>query len=126
MPIMIASGLKLLRSRYHLVAGPLVQDAAAQAWVGVDEDDSKYLIKLWPFDGDRPDDLQRALWDSELRTLYRVGSSPGAEDTILVLRDAGVDRDARCFVMALEAPGYEILAGALTRRAEVSWLAPRD
>lgn len=123
---MIAPGLKLLRSRYQLVAGPLVRDAAAQAWVGVDEDDSKYLIKLWPFHGDRPDNLQRALWDAELRTLYRVGSSPGAEDTILVLRDAGVDRDAHCFVMALEAPGYELLAGALTRRAEVAWLAPRD
>lgn len=43
---MIASGLKLLRSRYQLVAGPLVQDTAAQAWLGIDEDDSKYLIKL--------------------------------------------------------------------------------
>src|SRR5712671_1944193 len=123
---MIASGLKLLRSRYQLVSGPLVRDATAQAWLGVDSDDSKYLIKLWPFDGDRPDNLQRALWDAELRTLYRVGSSPGAEDTILVLRDAGVDRDAHCFVMALEAPGYELLADALTRRAEVAWLSSHD
>jgi hypothetical protein len=123
---MIAAGLKLLRSRYQLVSGPIVRDVVGQAWIGVDENDSKYLIKLWPFEGERPDDLQRALWDAELRTLYRVGSSPGAEDTILVLRDAGVDRDARCFVMALEAPGYETLAGALTRRAEVAWLSPRD
>lgn len=123
---MINPGLKVLRSRYQLVSGPVVSDAAGQAWLGVDEDDSKYLIKLWPFDGARPDDLQRALWDAELRTLYRVGSSPGADDTILVLRDAGVDRDARCFVMALEAPGYESLAEALTHRSEVAWLSPRD
>ncbi len=123
---MIRSGLKVLRSRYQLVSGPVVSDAAGQAWLGVDEDASKYLIKLWPFDGERPDNLQRALWDAELRTLYRVCSSPGAEDTILVLRDAGVDRDARCFVMALGAPGYESLAGALGRRAEVAWLSPRD
>jgi hypothetical protein len=124
--MVIASGLKLLRARYELVAGPLVRDAAAEAWRGLDEDDSEFLVKLWPFDGDRPDDLQRALWDSELRTLYRVGSSPGAEDSILVLRYAGVDREAHCFVMALEAPGYEILAGALARRAEFAWLSPRE
>src|SRR5262245_29943756 len=110
---MISTGLKVLRSRYRLVSGPIVTDAASQAWIGVDENDSRYLIKLWPCEGERPDNLRRALWDAELRTLYRVGSSPGAEDTILVLRDAGVDRNARCFVMVLEAPGYENLASAL-------------
>jgi serine/threonine protein kinase/DNA polymerase III delta prime subunit len=119
-------GLKVLRARYRLVSGPVVADVAGEAWIGVDDNDSRYFIKLWPFEGDRPDDLRRALWDAELRTLYRVGSSPGAEDTILVLRDAGVDRDARCFVMVLEAPGYDSLAAALRHRAEVPWLAPRE
>lgn len=123
---MIAKGGKLLRARYQLLAGPITRDDAGQAWLGIDEEDAKYLIKLWPYEGDRPDDLRRALWDSELRTLYRVGSSPGAEDNILVLRDAGIDRDARCFVMALHAPGYESLAEALARRGDVPWLSARD
>src|SRR3954462_15547840 len=92
---MIRQGLKVLRSRYQLVSGPVFADAAGQTWIGVDDNDTRYLIKLWQFEGDRPDDLRRALWDAELRTLYRVCSSPGAEDAILVLRDAGVDRDAR-------------------------------
>ena len=123
---MIRRGQKVLRSRYQLVSGPLGTDDAGQAWIGVDEDDAKYLIKIWSFEGERPDDLQRALWDAELRTLYRVGSSPGADDSILVLRDAGVDRDARCFVMALKAPGYDTLANALVHRSETSWLVGSD
>jgi serine/threonine protein kinase len=123
---MINPGVRVLRSRYQLISGPVVRDEAGQGWLAVDDDDSRFLVKLWPFQGERPDDLQRALWDAELRTLYRVGSSPGAEDAILVLRDAGVDRDAHCFVMVLEAPGYESLSAALSQRAEVAWLSPRD
>src|SRR5882724_2764264 len=123
---MINPGVRVLRSRYQLISGPVVRDEAGQAWLAVDDDDSKFLVKLWPFEGERPDDLQRALWDAELRTLYRVGSSPGAEDAILVLRDAGVDRDAHCFVMVLDAPGYESLSAALSQRAAVAWLSPRD
>lgn len=123
---MIRCGQQVLRSRYQLVSGPLGNEDTGQSWIGVDEDDTTYLVKIWPFEGDRPDDLQRALWDAELRTLYRVGSSPGADDSIVVLRDAGVDRDARCFVMALKAPGYETLASALRKRSDIPWLAGRD
>ena len=123
---MIEAGLQILRSRYQLVSGPVESDLVGETWIGVDEDDSRHLIKLWPYAGDRPDGLQRALWDSELRTLYRVGSSPGADDSILVMRDASVDLDAHCFVMVLNAPGYETLASAFSRRTEVAWLAPRD
>ena len=101
---MLTAGVRLLRARYKLTAGPILEEGVSQAWLGVNEDDSKFLIKVWPFEGERPDDLQRALWDTELRTLYRVGSSPGADDTILVIRDAGVDKESRCFAMVLEAP----------------------
>jgi serine/threonine protein kinase len=123
---MLKTGVRLLRSRYKLVAGPVLDETISQAWLGVDEDDSRFLIKVWPFDGDRPDDLQRALWDAELRTLYRVGSSPGADDAILVIRDAGVDKDAHCFAMVLEAPGYEPLANAIRERTRIPWLQTRE
>lgn len=123
---MIAQGLKLLRSRYRLLAGPLVKDAVSQSWVGVDDEDSKYLLKLWPFEGDSPDDLQRALWDAELRTLYRVGSSPGADAAILVVRDAGVDREAHCFAMVIQGQGYEPLSGFLPGRSQIPWLSVKD
>ena len=123
---MIGPGTELLRSKYRLVSGPITTDAAGQAWLGVDDDDTQYLMKIWPFQGERPDDLGRALWDAELRMLYRVGSSPGAEDAILVLRNAGVDLDNRCFVMVLEAPGYENLASVIVHRAQTPWLNARD
>ena len=123
---MLASGTELLRSKYRLLSGPIATDVAVQAWLGVDEDDTQFLIKIWPFQGERPDDLGRALWDAELRMLYRVGSSPGAEDAILVLRNAGVDLDNHCFVMVLEAPGYENLASVIAHRPSTPWLNARD
>ena len=123
---MVKPGSELLRSKCRLVSGPVTTDAVAQAWLGVDEDDIPYLVKIWPFHGERPDDLGRALWDAELRMLYRVGSSPGAEDAILVLRDAGVDRENRCFVMVLKAPGYESLASAMAHRKDIPWLTTSD
>ena len=123
---MLTMGVRLLRSRYKLVTGPLLDNGISQAWLGVNEEDSTLLIKVWPFDAERPDDLQRALWDAELRTLYRVGSSPGADDTMLVIRDAGVDTASRCFAMVLEAPGYESLGTVLNERRRVPWLDTRD
>ena len=123
---MLTPGVRLLRSRYKLVTGPVLDEGISQAWLGLNEDDSKFLIKVWPFDTERPDDLQRALWDAELRTLYRVGSSPGADDTILVIRDAGVDKSSRCFAMVLEAPGYESLANVLKERRRTPWLQTRE
>ena len=60
--------------------------------------------------------------------MYRVGSSPGADQSVLVIRDAGVDRENQCFVMVLEAQGsgYETLAGALAERKNFAWLQSRD
>lgn len=43
-----------------------------------------------------------------------------------VLKDAGLDSDAKSFVMVLQAPGYDSVAGALAARAEHSWLSSRD
>ena len=120
---MLPPDTEILRAKYRLLSSvPIAPDAAAEAWLGVDEDDTQYLIKIWPFSGERPDALSRALWDTELRNLYRVCSSPGAEDAILVLRDAGVDLDNHCYVMVLEAPGYERLDSAIKHRRQKPWL----
>ncbi len=118
-------GTTLLRGRYELgrrrsAAGD------AEAWIAYDEDGVSYLARTWAYDGDEPDPVQRALWDAELRTLYKVGSSPGAGDALAVLKDAGLDRDAKSFVMVLEAAGYESIADALAARAEHSWLSSGD
>lgn len=122
----ICAGTKLLRERYSLVDHKLSSSEGSELWIALGgEDERKFFVRLWPYSGDDPPDLLRALWDAELRTLYRVASAPGAEETILVIRDAGLDRSARCFVMVLEADnagGYEPLSVALNERQLFSWL----
>jgi serine/threonine protein kinase len=125
----ISKGSQVLGGRYTLLNFPLSVEQTSQSWVGADAYDRTYLLKLWPFKGENPEDFQRALWDKELRTLYRVGSSPGADETILVIRDAGVDREYRCFVMVMElhgASGYMRFSDALRHRAQFEWLSGRD
>lgn len=122
----IHAGTRLLRDRYLLVGDRLEAVANSESWVGASlEDDSLYLFRLWPYSGAEPPELQRALWDTELRTLYRVGSTPGAEESVLIIRDAGLDRAAQCFVMVLEARqsnGYMPLSVALAERKAHDWL----
>ena len=125
----LQAGQHLLRGRYRLIEAPLVRDDVSTSWVGVGTYDTQYLIKSWPFEGDTPDEFKCALWDAELRTMYRVGSSPGAEDTILVIRDAGLDRESKCFVMVLEAMGsngYTPLSDVLVQRTQFGWLSNQD
>jgi AAA domain/Protein kinase domain len=117
----------LLRGRYELVRGPIADDQSSETWLGIDDvAEVPYLMKVWPFRGPTPDPYQRALWDRELRMLYRVGSSPGADRALVVVRDAGVDLDAGCFVMVLAAVGYEPLSGKLRERKSTSWLSTRE
>lgn len=119
-------GSEILKGRYRLVRGPLPSSPGSELWVGVDPYDEPHLLKLWLFQGAAPDDLARALFDRELRTLYRVGSSPGADETLVVLKDAAVDREAHCFVMASVAPGMETLDSQFARRTQFPWLCNRD
>jgi hypothetical protein len=122
----VQAGSVLLRGRYRLVGEGIASSGGATSWKARSEDGVLYLLKTWSYEGDEPDRVRQALWDAELRTLYKVGSTPGADDALVVLKDAGLDRDAHCFVMVLEAPGYESLAPALTNRAAHAWLHQRD
>ena len=75
-------------TRYRLERQRVGAHVRPEAWEATDSDGYRYLVKLWHFAPDGPDPIQRALWDHELRTLYRIGSSPGAEDHVLRLEDA--------------------------------------
>ncbi|MGW3075120.1 AAA domain-containing protein [Kitasatospora sp. NPDC001132] len=117
-------GTLLLRNRYEITGGPHAGDGESQVWEAF-SDGYTYLLKTWTYEGEQPDRVQRALWDQELRTLYKVASSPRSDDALVVLKDAGLDREHNCFVMVLEAPGYERVADALQRRARYPWLSNR-
>lgn len=121
----IGKGTTLLRGKYEILHEREATGDAA-AWEAVDEDGARHLVRTWSYEGAEPDRVQRALWDAELRTLYKVGSSPGAADTLAVLKDAGLDRGAKCFAMVIEAPGYETLGAALAGRGAHPWLSPTD
>ncbi|MFJ2733063.1 MULTISPECIES: AAA domain-containing protein [unclassified Streptomyces] len=84
-----------------------------------------YLLKTWHFSDDGPDQVQRALWDAELRSLYQVRSSPGSERSLLQLHNVGIDHDHRCFVMVFETNGHRTLASMLADRRNCSWLSGR-
>lgn len=127
----LAKGMQILRSRYSLERSLLRTDGVSQTWLVVDDYGERLLARIWPFRDETPDELQRALFDSELRTLYRIGSSPGADENILVIKDAGLDRPNRSFVMLLEAQppstsGYEALNELLVTRVKYPWLSNRD
>lgn len=123
----IRSGEAVLAGRYSLLSRlPSRSEVeTSEPWVATGPDEEEYLVKLWPFAGDQIDDLQRALWDAELRTMYRVGSSPGAEHSLLVIREAGVDHLNRCFVMVMHthgASGFSVLGDIITQRRDHAWL----
>lgn len=119
----------ILEGRYELQRKLQQNDADKSVfWLGYDtEYASQCLIRLWIYPDNldkKPDNLTRASWDSELRTLYRLCSSASAEESILIMRDARIAHDERAFVMVLksESNGYDNLATALANRSQYDWL----
>ena len=80
------ANMRVLHNKYTLIC-PLVENTGepSQSWIAVDENNVEYVVKMWPFLSESGNDLQRALWDLELRTLYRVNSSPGAEEYLMTI-----------------------------------------
>lgn len=120
---------ELLRGRYTLMRGPVTSDRLSETWIARDARYDFCLLRIWPFVGDDISSYQRALWDGELRTLYRLSSSPAAEDSLLLMKDAGVDKEEKVFVMALQGTtlqDYLSLEMALSGRRSHPWLGTRD
>jgi len=118
-----AKAQSILKGRYALDR-QLHHDMVSQTWIGSDKDCVTYLIRMWPYKTEEPDESSRALWNSELRVLYRLCSSRKAEESILTIRDAGIDKDQRFFVMVLESKGagYEVLSKGLSNRQRHNFL----
>jgi AAA domain len=121
----LTPGLQVLNDRYRLIE-PLDLGISSQdgyrVWRAADAYENEYCVKAWPFQGDRPNDVDRALWDIELRHLFRLTSSPEAESRLVTLRDAGVDRAVKHLIMVLAAPGLTTLEHLLQQRSLHRWL----
>jgi serine/threonine protein kinase len=113
----------VLNGRYFLVR-KLSQESACETWLGRDQDNEYRLVKLWRYCGEQPDETVRALWNSELRLLYRLSSSRAAEESILTLEHASIDHPQQCFVMVMksEGGGFHRLSDALADRQQHEWL----
>ena len=126
--MVLDAGIRLLNGRYELSGSRIAQSGQGELWGANDTTEyvKPFLLKAWPFHTGKPDDVQRALWDSELRTLYRVRSTPGSEDSLLQLHNVGIDHDERCFVMIFQTEGLRTLASILDGdRSQYSWLSGR-
>lgn len=119
--MMLKQDQSVLRGRYTLVA-PIDVKGEPHVWSARDVYGGPTIIKAWAYSGTKPNDVFRASWDVELRHLFRLASLPGAEEHLVVLRDAGVDKENGHFVMALSAPGLMPLAIPLKERARCDWL----
>jgi len=111
----------ILHDRYRLTKRVSRTDRH-ESWLALDPESGNVLVKAWPYETEQPNEVIRALWDRELRNLFRLSSSPDADEKLVILRDAGVDKRARCFVMVLAAPGFEPLSKLLENRARHEWL----
>jgi hypothetical protein len=118
---MLAQNSKVLQERYTLTK-LLSSSSQQQSWLATDQDGGPVLAKAWSYPSEQPNDVVRALWDRELRNLFRLSSSPDADAQLVVLRDAGVDKENSCFVMILMAPGFDRLSDFLQDRAKCDWL----
>lgn len=104
----VANEHELLGGKYRVKREIGTDQDGSTVWRGVDVGMEPVLLKLWAFEGESPEDLDRALWDTSLRVLYRVSSAPGGRKALLRLEDAGVDRKSRTFVMALKGDGRQL------------------
>ncbi|MFE3125231.1 AAA domain-containing protein [Streptomyces hydrogenans] len=123
----LTRGDTLLGGRYRLARALNSNDTQVQLWSAEDTEEyvRPYLLKSWQFSESGPDQVQRALWDAELRSLYQVRSSPGSERSLLQLHNVGIDHEHHCFVMVFETEGHDTLASLLSEREKHSWLSGR-
>lgn len=114
-------GDRLLGDQFTLL-NRLSSTPECEYWTATDVYSGPMLLKAWPFGADSPSEVLRASWNAELRNLLRVSSSPEAESHLVVIKRSGIDYSKKCFVMALSAPGMDILRAPLSDRAHCIWL----
>ncbi len=129
---LLVPALKILQNRYELLKRlDDHSERGSESWLA-QENDIYYLVKIWPYQDEGSDEFEfrRTFWNRELRTLYRLRSSPNSGESILVVHDAGVDLENSLFVLILlsnkgqKSNEYTRLSEVLKVR-EPSWLKRR-
>ena len=123
----LVPGDVLLGGRYEVLQPLDSFSDEGSLWTANDTDEyvKPYLMKTLALFGGWAGSGERALWDTELRSLYQVRSTPGSERSLLQLHNVGIDLEHHCFVMVFEADGYRTLASLLADRPDCAWLSGR-
>lgn len=114
---------KILDGRYEVYSNLETDSNLFSLHKACDLDGYSFLVKVWPVK-DSNIDYFRALWNSELRKLYRISSSPGVDAGLLTIRDAGFDKLNKSFILIMmsTSEGYERLSEYMGKRSAVEWL----
>lgn len=114
----------VLNGRYTLtqrVAMPGIQ--SAELWEATDSDGNIHTLKVTPYAGARPPSEIRRLWDNDLRVMYRISSSAGASERLVVMTDAGIDADKSAMILVYEGLQYVTLSDVFKERETKDWLS---
>ncbi len=112
-----------LEARYTLETRLPTPVGGHELWIGADHYSAPVLIKRWSFAGTHPDEGERALWDFELRNLFRLTNLPESEHNLITLKDTGIDGSTRHFVMVFNIAGaVTTLETLLANRGSYPWL----
>lgn len=114
----------VLNGRYTLtqrIAMPGVQPS--ELWEAVDGDGNLHTLKIITYAGDKPPSEIRRLWDNDLRVMYRLSSSVGANDRLVVMTDAGIDTAKSAMILVYEGQQHVTLAAMFGKRDSTDWLS---
>lgn len=114
----------VLNGRYTLtqrVAMPGVQPS--ELWEAIDGDGNVHTLKIITYAGDKPPSEIRRLWDNDLRVMYRLSSSAGANDQLVVMTDAGIDAAKSAMILVYEGQQHVTLVDMIGKRDGSDWLS---
>lgn len=110
-------GDTVLNGRYTLVlriSRPEIE--TSEFWEATDVEGNYHTLKITPYIGEKPPSEIRRLWDNDLRVMYRLSSSAGAGEQLVVMTDAGIDTAAHAMVLVYEGCKYVTFAEMLKER----------
>lgn len=115
----------VLNGRYTLtervIAMPDIQPS--ELWEATDSDGNTYTLKITPYTGINPPPEIRRLWDNDLRVMYRLSSSAGADRQLVVMKDAGIDVGKKAMILVYEGWQYITFTQMLKGREKTNWLS---
>lgn len=117
----------VLNDRYTLTERVLAKPGmqSVELWEAMDSEGNTYTLKITPYSGARPPPEILRLWDNDLRVMYRISSSAGADRRLVVMKDAGIDADKRVMILIYEGCQHVTFAQMLRarEREQKDWLS---